>query len=200
MPTRVQAGRQLVLRMNHRAVVAEVARLLADHETVGDVRRLIGLEVLEERQPREIDAVLDAVQDRPLRHHLRIDRLARLLLIRVVDLVRGGAEEPRDARARREHVGRDLRAFHAIEDQQGVAALRRECPHDRGDFLVGRNFVVDYEDIVRVLCPVLLEERVKVLAHFTPAYVSLSRALASSMLRGGGVGLMPHRRAMLLPM
>ena len=61
MAARMQARRQLALRVQHRAVVAEIARLLTHHDAVGDVRRLVGLEMLEQRQFAQVDALLHHV-------------------------------------------------------------------------------------------------------------------------------------------
>jgi hypothetical protein len=87
-----------------------------------------------------------------------------------VEVQNVGTEQARDAHPRREDAGDDLRAADALEDQHRVASLRRERRQDRGDFLVGRDLVVEDEDVVGVLGAVALEEAMEVLLYFgTPA-------------------------------
>ena len=85
-----------------------------------------------------------------------------------------GAQQASDALPGGEDAGDNLAAAYALELQHRVAALRRERPEDRGDVLVGRDLVLEDQDVVGVLGPVALEKAVEILvarrAYFsTPA-------------------------------
>jgi hypothetical protein len=121
------------------------------------------------RSGSKVDFLLDAIQDRSLRDHLRIDGPARFLLIGLVNQICVAPQQSCDSGARSEDVGDDLGALHPLEDKKRRAPLRGERPHDRGDLLVGRNLFTDLENILRVAADVVFQKRMEVLAHFTPA-------------------------------
>ena len=143
---------------HHRAVVAEVATaafaVLGDHDPTGDVGAPVGLEMGQQRQLEEVDAVagLDPVGDWPavaLGHgHGRRGQV----LVAVVELSGAGAQHPLDAHPGREEVGHDLPvgALHAPEPQHRMPAPLGQLPHDRGDVLVQRDRPIDDVDVGRV--------------------------------------------------
>ncbi len=170
MAAGVQARRELGLRVQHRAVVAEVpgARvgMLGGDDAVGDVGRPIRLEVTHERQRSEIDfRLLDRIEHRARGHDAGRDELARAGLVGLVKPRRVSAEQARDPRPRSEDVGDDLdpEPAHALEHDHGMTPLRRELPHDGGDVLIGRDFVPDDEDVLGVRGLIALEEGAEVL-------------------------------------
>ena len=109
----MQAGRELVRRVDHRAVIAEIARagfrVFGDDDAARDVSRSIGIEMLEHRQRGEIDSVVgDLVEHGTAFNDSRCDRPARTRLVSFVEATRRRAEEARDARARSKNIGRDF--------------------------------------------------------------------------------------------
>ena len=141
MPARMQAGRQLVARMNHRAVIRQiactryravasaVARKIGGDDAVGNVRRAVGLKMFEQRQCGQINVVsLYNITHRPTRQHPRIDQLARARLIRGVNAGRIRAKHARHPLARAEQIGDHLApdATHLIAHQQRVLPACRK--------------------------------------------------------------------------
>ena len=158
---RMQAGGQLGLRVQHRAVVAQIADagvgMLGDDHRVGDVGRAVGLEVLAAAagvrrsmsSPCSISslhrAALDARAAPPL---------ARARLVGRVQAAGVDAEQPADALARGEHVGRDRarrarrRASNTSSGCRPPAAKRGD---DGGDLLVVAHRLGDDEHVLGML-------------------------------------------------
>jgi hypothetical protein len=152
-------------------VVAHVGdagqRVLGNDDRVGDVRPAITVEVLEHRQQRQIHgfAFEHFIKHRAAFYVARGDGLVGAALEGFVQLCRRDAEQPRDAGAGGEQVGRHrhLEAADVFADQQRIAALCGEGIDQGGDVLIGRNGLGDGQHIVRVLTAIGVDEHVKIL-------------------------------------
>ena len=143
----MQAGGEGLTGVAHRAVIAHVGdagqRVFGDDDRVGDVRAAITVEMLEHRQQRQIQrfAFEDFIEDRAAFHIARGDGLVGAGLEGFVQLRRGDAEQPGDAGAGGEQIGRHRHAEVAdvFADQQRIAALGGEGIDQGSDVLIGRN-------------------------------------------------------------
>jgi hypothetical protein len=160
---------RLGLGMHHGAVIGQVSGTFDRDHGVGDVGRAIGGEVLEKRQLRQVDLVLDDVEHRAFGNHLRIDRGTRFCLIRLMNKRFFTTQQPGDPCPRGKEVGSDLDAVDALEHHQRRPALGGERVDHRRDFLVGGDLVLDHDDVVGKPLAVVLEELVIVLVHADPA-------------------------------
>ena len=84
----------------------------------------------------------------------------------VLEGLRPAAEQAADALARREQVGhqRHAQAAHLLEHECRMLAARRQCPHQRGDVLIGADRLTHRQHIARIELAVGGDEAVQVLA------------------------------------
>ena len=78
MTTRMQARREFGLRVEHCAVITQI--IFNSNDPVGDVGRLVGLEMPEQRQLREIDGVFHRIDPKdPLVENINGNDLVAML-------------------------------------------------------------------------------------------------------------------------
>ena len=155
MATRMQTGREFVLRVDHCAVVAEIAaagvRVLRNDHPAGDVLGTVGLEMLQHRKRVEVDVrVRDDLGDRSRGDLFRFDLCARARLIGLVQPALLRVEHPRDALARAEHVADHLDAdiVDIPEMEQRRAPLFVQRPDECRHVLVVRDRLLDRHHVV----------------------------------------------------